>query len=127
MDADPGSTGGVTPPFARLPDPAAPRRIAADRALPHLRAPRPMWNAVRVKCTLRDSTEGVTYMEVDGGTDTVKAETCDECGRDARIFQGQKDVPADAAAHDLGSLGLDMPMQGTRCRRGAYDLVLFGC
>ena len=85
-----------------------------------------MWNVVRVKCTLCDSTEGITYMGVDGGTDTVKAETCDGCGRYVKILQGQKDVLVDAVADDVGSLGLDMLMQGTRYKRGAYDPFLLG-
>ncbi len=85
-----------------------------------------MWNVVRVKCTLCDSTKGITYMGVDGGTDTVKAETCDECGRYVKILQGQKDMLVDAVADDIGSLGLDMLMQGTRYKRGAYDPFLLG-
>ena len=85
-----------------------------------------MWNVVRVKCTLCDSTKGITYMGVDGGTDTVKAETCDECGRYVKILQGQKDTLVDAVADDVGSLGLDMLMQGTRYKRGAYDPFLLG-
>ena len=85
-----------------------------------------MWNVVRVKCTLCDSTEGITYMGVEGGTDTMKAETCDACGRYVKILQGQKDMLVDAVADDVGSLGLDMLMQGTRYRRGAYDPFLLG-
>ena len=85
-----------------------------------------MWNVVRVKCTLCDSTKGITYMGVEGGTDTVKAETCDECWRYVKILQGQKDALVDAVADDVGSLGLDMLMQGTRYERGAYDPFLLG-
>jgi FdhE protein len=85
-----------------------------------------MWNVVRVKCTLCDSTKGITYMGVEGGTDTVKAETCDECGRYVKILQGQKDMLVDAVADDVGSLGLDMLMQGTSYKRGAYDPFLLG-
>lgn len=85
-----------------------------------------MWNVVRVKCTLCNATKGITYMGVDGGTDTVKAETCNACGRYVKILQGQKDVLVDAVADDVGSLGLDMLMQGTRYKRGAYDPFLMG-
>ncbi len=85
-----------------------------------------MWNVVRVKCTLCDSTKGITYMGVEGGTDTVKAETCDACHRYVKILQGQKDTQVDAVADDVGSLGLDMLMQGTAYRRGAYDPFLVG-
>ncbi len=85
-----------------------------------------MWNVVRVKCTLCDSTKGITYMGVEGGTDTVKAETCDACHRYVKILQGQKDMLVDAVADDVGSLGLDMLMQGTAYRRGAYDPFLMG-
>ncbi|RYB06038.1 formate dehydrogenase accessory protein FdhE [Lichenibacterium ramalinae] len=85
-----------------------------------------MWNVVRVKCTLCDSTKGITYMGVEGGTDTVKAETCDACHRYVKILQGQKDMLVDAVADDVGSLGLDMLMAGTAYRRGAYDPFLMG-
>jgi FdhE protein len=85
-----------------------------------------MWNVVRVKCTLCDSTKGITYMGVEGGTDTVKAETCDACHRYVKILQGQKDMLVDAVADDVGSLGLDMLMQDTAYRRGAYDPFLMG-
>ena len=85
-----------------------------------------MWNVVRVKCTLCDSTKGITYMGVEGGTDTVKAETCDACHRYVKVLQGQKDMLVEAVADDVGSLGLDMLMQGTAYRRGAYDPFLMG-
>lgn len=85
-----------------------------------------MWNVVRVKCTLCDSTKGITYMGVEGGTDTVKAETCDACHRYVKILQGQKDMLVEAVADDVGSLGLDMLMRDTPYCRGAYDPFLMG-
>ena len=81
-----------------------------------------IWNVVRMECTLCDCTRGITSM----GVDTAKAETCNACGRDVKVTQGQKNEPVDAVVDDVGSLGLDMLVQGTSYQCDACDPFLLG-
>jgi FdhE protein len=66
------------------------------------------WNEVRIKCTACASTKGISYSHIEGGSDTVKAETCDECKTYLKILYREKDVTADPIADDLASLQLDI-------------------
>ena len=65
------------------------------------------WHVVRIKCVLCGSTKGIAYQELDGGPDTVKAETCENCHGYVKILQQQKDPALDPVADDVATLGLD--------------------
>jgi FdhE protein len=66
------------------------------------------WNEVRIKCTSCGSTKGISYSHIEGASDTVKAETCDECRSYLKILYREKDVTADPIADDLATLQLDI-------------------
>ncbi|TKT69099.1 formate dehydrogenase accessory protein FdhE [Aquamicrobium sp. LC103] len=85
-----------------------------------------LWHHVRIKCAICSSTKGIRYQEIADGPGTIKAETCDECGRYVKIFNQQKDVSLDPFADDVGSLGIDLLMRETRFRRGAFNPFLLG-
>lgn len=85
-----------------------------------------MWYVVRVKCVLCSSTESVTFRQIDGEPDTVKAETCDKCRGYVKIFYQVKDPALEPVADDVATLGLDMLLTEDGWRRGGENLFLTG-
>ena len=85
-----------------------------------------MWNVVRVKCVLCSSTEGITYKSIAGGSEHIKAETCDKCQRYVKIFYKVNDPVLEGVADDVASLGLDMMLTGEAWARGAQNPFLLG-
>ncbi len=85
-----------------------------------------MWHAVRVKCVLCGSTEGIGYRSIEGRPDTVKAETCDKCGRYLKILYQVKDHILDPLSDDAASLDLDVLLAEEGFERGGQNLFLLG-
>lgn len=85
-----------------------------------------LWNYVRVKCTLCGSTKGISYQEIEGGTGTIKAETCNSCRSYVKILYQHQDPALDPVADDVASLGLDLLVRETELRRGGMNLFLLG-
>ncbi len=84
------------------------------------------WHVVRIKCVLCESTKGIAYQELDGGPDTVKAETCQSCRGYVKILQQQKNPRLDVVADDVATLGLDILLREGGYRRGAVNPFLLG-
>ncbi len=85
-----------------------------------------MWHAVRVKCVLCGSTEGIGYQSIEGQPETVKAETCDKCGRYVKILYQVKDHRLDPLSDDIASLDLDLLLAEEGWKRGGQNLFLLG-
>ena len=85
-----------------------------------------MWNMVRVKCLLCSSTKAVTYKVIDGGPDTVKAETCDKCKGYIKIVYQVNDPVLEPMADDVATLGLDMLLVEAGWKRGGQNPFLLG-
>ena len=85
-----------------------------------------MWNVVRIKCTLCGSTEGIGYHVIEGLPETVKAETCDKCGRYVKVLYQAKDPALDPLADDIATLDLDMLVAGEGWKRGGRNPFLLG-
>lgn len=85
-----------------------------------------MWNVVRVKCVLCSSTEGITFRSIEGKPDTVKAETCDKCGRYVKILYQVTDPALEPLADDVATLGLDMLLKEEGWKRGGQNAFLLG-
>lgn len=85
-----------------------------------------MWNVVRIKCVLCSSTEGIGYRLIEGGPETVKAETCDNCGRYVKILYQVKDHMLDPLSDDVASLDLDMLLAKEGWQRGGQNPFLLG-
>jgi FdhE protein len=85
-----------------------------------------LWNHVRIKCTLCGSTKGIGYQEIEGGSGTVKAETCDSCGCYVKIMHQHKDPDLEPVADDVASLGLDLLVREGGYRRGSFNPFLIG-
>ncbi|CAM3752216.1 Protein FdhE-like protein [Bordetella sputigena] len=68
------------------------------------------WHMVRVKCSQCESTEGIAYHGIEGGSEAIKAESCDKCQAYRKIFYQEKDMNVEPVADDLASLTLDVLM-----------------
>ena len=83
------------------------------------------WHMVRVKCSNCDSTKGISYHEVEGGNEAVKAESCDECHTYRKIGYLEKDMEIEPLADDLASLTLDLLMNEAGYQRGSPNPLLW--
>ena len=84
------------------------------------------WHAVRVKCVLCESTKGIAYQQLDGGIDSIKAETCESCRGYVKIFHQHRNPQLEPVADDVASLGLDILLREDGYRRGAVNPFLLG-
>lgn len=84
------------------------------------------WNHVRVKCVSCGSTKGIAYQEIEGVSDTIKAETCDECRSYVKILNQRKQPELEPVADDVASLGLDMLVTKAGWRRAGVNPFLLG-
>jgi len=66
------------------------------------------WNFPRGQCTQCEERTKVAYLHVEGGSEAVKAEACDECHAYLKIFNAERDPLIDPVADDLASLALDV-------------------
>jgi FdhE protein len=85
-----------------------------------------MWNVARIRCIVCGGDKGIAYHNIEGISDTIKAETCDSCQSYVKIFYQQKDPGLDPVADDVGSLGLDILMREQGFGRGSANPFLFG-
>jgi FdhE protein len=83
------------------------------------------WHVVRVKCTNCDSTKGIAYHAIDGGSEALKAESCDECHTYRKIGYQEKDYDFEPLADDLASLTLDLLMNEAGYRRSSPNPLLW--
>jgi FdhE protein len=85
-----------------------------------------MWNVTRIRCIVCGSDKGIAYHNIEGISDTIKAETCDSCQSYVKIFHQHKDPNLDPVADDVGSLGLDILLREQGFSRGSANPFLFG-
>ncbi len=82
------------------------------------------WHMVRAKCSNCESTKSIAYYPIEGASDAVKAESCDECGSYLKISYMDKDPNADPVADDLATLALDLMMGESGVSRSGPNLFL---
>ena len=83
------------------------------------------WHMVRTKCSHCDSTKGIAYHGIEGGSEAVKAESCDECKTYRKIGYQEKDYAFEPLADDLASLTLDLLMSDAGYRRASPNPLLW--
>ncbi|WP_198343519.1 formate dehydrogenase accessory protein FdhE [Burkholderia ubonensis] len=83
------------------------------------------WHMVRTKCTHCDSTKGIAYHGIEGGSEAVKAESCDECKTYRKIGYQNKDYDFEPLADDLASLTLDLLMNEAGYQRSSPNPLLW--
>jgi FdhE protein len=82
------------------------------------------WHVVRVKCSACASTKGIAYLGIEGATQAIKAETCDECKTYLKIFYQEKDPAIDPLADDLATLALDLLVDEQGYNRVGPNLLI---
>jgi FdhE protein len=85
-----------------------------------------LWNVSRITCVVCGGDKGIAYHNIEGISDTIKAETCDSCQSYVKIFHQHKDPNLDPVADDIGSLGLDILLREQGFSRGSANPFLFG-
>lgn len=83
------------------------------------------WHMVRVKCSNCDSTKGIAYHGIEGGSEALKAESCDECHTYRKIGYQEKDYDFEPLADDLASLTLDLLMNEAGYQRSSANPLLW--
>ncbi|MEJ0020527.1 MAG: formate dehydrogenase accessory protein FdhE [Acetobacteraceae bacterium] len=84
------------------------------------------WNHVRAVCTACGESRGLVLHGIEGGSDVVLAETCDECRGYAKVLYQARDMAVEPMADDLASLGLDMLVGEAGYHRHAPNPLVIG-
>ena len=93
------------------------------------------WHMVRIKCSHCESTQDVTYQELEAAEDAgqatlsvpkgaVRAECCGECGHYLKIVDMGKDAHVDPVADDLATVALDLLVSDTGLQRHGVNFML---
>jgi len=82
------------------------------------------WHMVRIKCANCEETKSINYFVVEGGTEAVKAETCDECGTYLKILYMERDPQVEPTADDLATIALDLLVADAGKLRSGQNLML---
>jgi len=103
------------------------RSGASDHSLRYLTCPlcNTQWHAVRIKCVFCDTTKGIGYYGIEGGSAAVKAESCDTCHGYLKILYMEQDPNMDALADDVASIALDVLMAESGLTRRGTNFFLF--
>lgn len=83
------------------------------------------WHVVRVKCSACASTKGISYFGIEGATQAIKAEACDECKTYLKIFYLEQDTAMEPVADDLATLALDLLVDEQGYKRVGPNLLIF--
>ena len=82
------------------------------------------WNVVRVKCVTCGSTGGISYFAIEGQSETIKGETCENCRSYVKILYHVNDPALDPVADDIATLALDMKLAQAGWTRRAVNPFL---
>ncbi|HUJ52986.1 MAG TPA: formate dehydrogenase accessory protein FdhE [Steroidobacteraceae bacterium] len=83
------------------------------------------WHLVRVTCSHCQSTAGIAYHSIEGGSEAIRAESCEECHTYRKILYQEKDAYVEPVADDLASLALDLLMSEAGFHRGSGNPLLW--
>jgi FdhE protein len=83
------------------------------------------WHLVRVTCSQCQGTANIAYHSIEGASDAIRAESCDECHTYRKILYQEKDPNVEPVADDLASLALDLLMSEAGYHRGSGNPLLW--
>jgi FdhE protein len=83
------------------------------------------WHMVRIKCSHCESTAGIHYQTIEGGSTAVRAESCEECRTYRKICYQEHDMEVEPVADDLASLALDLLMTEAGFQRVSGNPLLW--
>ncbi len=82
------------------------------------------WHLTRVKCSHCGSTEGISYLGLEGDPGDVKAEVCERCTRYVKLFYLERRPAAEPAADDIATIALDVLVAESGYARHGVNLFL---
>lgn len=85
-----------------------------------------LWHHVRIRCTACGSGKGITYRELQGGDEALKAECCRECKTYLKIMHQTKNPALDPVADDIASSALDVLVREEGFARSGFNPFLLG-
>jgi len=123
---DPGIPG-VCPVCGTLPVASIVRVDQGSQGYRYLHCPlcASEWHMVRVTCSQCQNTDGITYHSIEGGSEAIRAESCDRCRCYRKIFYQEKDMGVEPVADDLASLALDLLMSEAGYHRASGNPLLW--
>lgn len=83
------------------------------------------WHLVRIKCSHCESTEGIHYHSIEGGSTAIRAEACDHCKTYRKICYQEQDRDVEPVADDLASLAIDLLMAQEGFQRASGNPLLW--
>jgi FdhE protein len=83
------------------------------------------WHLVRITCSQCQSNTHIAYHSIEGGSDAIRAESCDDCHTYRKILYQEKDPAVEPVADDLASLAIDLLMSEAGYHRGSGNPLLW--
>ncbi len=83
------------------------------------------WHMVRVTCSHCEDTKEIAYHSIEGGSEAIRAESCDHCHGYRKIFYQEKDLYVEPVADDLASIALDVLMGEAGYMRASGNPLLW--
>jgi len=83
------------------------------------------WHLVRIKCSHCESTEGIHYHSIEGGSSAIRAEACDRCRTYRKICYQEYDMGVEPVADDLATLAIDLLMSEAGFERASGHPLLW--
>ena len=83
-----------------------------------------MWNHTRIRCTACGSTEGISYLQIEGQSPNVAVEACSTCSTYIKHLQQNKVRALDPVADDIASFGLDLLVRDKGFRRATPNPLM---
>jgi FdhE protein len=83
------------------------------------------WHMVRVTCSHCQSTKGISYQSIEGGSEAIRAECCDTCRTYRKILYQEKDTGVEPVADDLASVALDLLLSEAGYHRASGNPLLW--
>jgi len=85
------------------------------------------WHMVRIKCSNCETTKGIHYWGIEGGSKAIQAESCDACGTYLKIFYMERDNQVEPTADDVASIQLDLLVsEKSKLRSGGNFMLIHG-
>jgi FdhE protein len=83
------------------------------------------WHLVRITCSQCEATRDVAYHSIEGGSEAIRAESCDSCRTYRKILYQEKDAGVEPVADDLASLALDLLLGEAGYHRSSGNPLLW--
>jgi FdhE protein len=83
------------------------------------------WHLVRITCSQCQGNTRIAYHSIEGGSDAIRAESCEDCHTYRKILYQEKDPAVEPVADDLASLAIDLLMTEAGYHRGSGNPLLW--